>query len=233
MKGQGCLQRLWARLSGVPAAPSPVVMQVAKAELARYLPANPVIVEAGAHVGCDTEELARQWPGGVVYAFEPVPALFSELERRTRMLPNVHRSRQALSDLNGSQTLHLSKGASDGSSSLLMPDKHLEVHPGVSFEEHIKVDAVTLDQWAQDQAIGRVDFLWLDMQGIEAAVLRASPKVLAQVRAVHTEVSLMPVYAGAIMYPEFRAWMDEQGFRVEREILPYPDMGNVLFVRRS
>ena len=232
MKGLGCLLKVWARMSGRPSVPAPPVMQVTKAELARYLPEHPVIVEAGAHVGCDTEELARQWPDGLVYAFEPVPALFTELERRTCELPNVYRSRQALSDRNGRQIFHLSEGGSDGSSSLLMPDQHLEVHPDVRFERSIDVEAVTLDRWAQDQAVRRVDFLWLDMQGMEAAVLRASPKVLAQVRAVHTEVSLIPVYAGTVLYPEFRAWMEEQGFTVAREILPYPDMGNVLFVRR-
>ena len=229
MRGLGRLKTLWTRLTG---APVPTVMQVAKAELARYLSMNPVIVEAGAHIGVDTEELARQWPGGVVYAFEPVPALFAELERRTGVLANVRRSRQALSDRDGRQIIHLSGGASDGSSSLLVPERHLEVHPDVRFEERIEVEAVTLDRWAHEQAVEQVDLLWLDMQGMEAAVLRASPKVLAQVRAVHTEVSLMPVYGGAILYPEFRSWMEAQGFRVEREILPYPDMGNVLFVRR-
>jgi len=232
MRGIGRLRTLWSRLSGEPAAPTSPAVQVAKSELVRYLPENPVIVEAGAHMGVDTVELAKQWPRGMIHAFEPVPVLFAELERRTHMLRNVRRSRKALSDREGRQVLHLSEGASDGSSSLLAPDRHLDVHPEVRFERDIEVETITLDRWVQIEAIPRVDFLWLDMQGMEATVLQASPKVLGQVLAVHTEVSLLPVYTGTVLYPQLRDWMESQGFVVAKEILPYPDMGNVLFVRR-
>lgn len=232
MRGLGRVKAVGAYMRGL-FRPAPPDAQIPKKTIARYLPKAPVIVEAGAHTGVDTIELARQWPKGVVHAFEPVPALFDQLEDRTRSLVNVRRSRLALSDRAGKQVLHLSEGASDGSSSLLPPERHLEVHPEVRFEKRIEVDTVTLDGWAEQQGIDRIDFLWLDMQGMEPAVLRASPRMLARVRAIHTEVSLMPVYAQSVLYPEFRAWMETQGFEVAREVLPYPDMGNVLFVRRS
>src|SRR6266487_2479433 len=50
-------------------------------DIARRLPARPVIVEAGAHNGSDTVVLARLRPGAFVHAFEPVPRLFQELTR--------------------------------------------------------------------------------------------------------------------------------------------------------
>jgi FkbM family methyltransferase len=227
------MRHWWRTLRGAEDMRNRPVTQIPKAELMEYLPDNPVIVEAGAHLGVDTVELARQWPSGIVHAFEPVPALFKELELRTRRFANVRRWKQALSDRNGRHLLFISEGSSDGSSSLLEPEKHLEVHPDVIFERRIEVDTVTLDQWAAENAVPRIDFLWLDLQGMEPAVLQASPNVLGQIRALHAEVSLMPVYSGCILYPEFRRWMAAHGFRVVRELLPYSDMGNVLFVRES
>lgn len=206
-------------------------MQVSKAELAQYLPADPVVVEAGAHRGQDTLELARRWPAGKICAFEPVPALFADLQKQMAAFRNVQCFPCALAARSGRQTLNLSAGASDGSSSLLPPEKHLEFHPEVTFGQTIEVEALSLDDWAARQGVSRVDLLWLDLQGSEPEVLRASSRVLDTVRAIHTEVSLAPVYRGAALYPEFRAWLESRGFKVAREFLPYPDMGNVLFVR--
>jgi hypothetical protein len=107
-----------------------------------------------------------------------------------------------------------------------------EFHPKLEFERSINVETCTLDQWAESHKIPKVDLLWLDMQGVEPTVLRAAPKILATVRVIHTEVSLQPVYAGTELYPDFRTWLEKQGFKVVREFLPYPDMGNVLFVRQ-
>ena len=46
--------------------------------IAQFLPENPVILEAGAHVGTDTVEMVNLWPKCTVYAFEPVPELFDK-----------------------------------------------------------------------------------------------------------------------------------------------------------
>ena len=211
--------------------PAPLI-QIPKDELREYLPAAPVIVEAGAHNGSDTVELARLWDKGSVHAFEPVPFLFDELKKRTYDLPNVFCYPFALAAQNGKQRLNLSGGGSDGSSSLLDPALHRTFHPEVTFDSAIDVEAVTLDSWANDHVIEKVDLLWLDLQGMEPAVLRSSPRILSSVCAIHTEVSLMAVYSGTELYPGFRAWMASKGFRVVREFLPYPDMGNVLFIRR-
>jgi FkbM family methyltransferase len=211
--------------------PAPL-FQVPKTELRQYLPVAPVIVEAGAHNGTDTVELAQLWKQGSVHAFEPVPSLFFELRKKTQNLANVFCYPLALAAQQGKQRLNVSGGDSDGSSSLLEPALHRTFHPGVTFDNKIEVEAVTLDSWARDHAVGNIDLLWLDLQGMEPAVLRSSSRTLSGVRAVYAEVSLEKVYEGTELYPQFRAWMESQGFGVVQEFLPFPDMGNVLFVHR-
>jgi FkbM family methyltransferase len=204
---------------------------IPKAEIARYLSAAPVIVEAGGHIGSDTVEMSRHWPQGTVHVFEPVPALFAKLTRRTQALPNVRRYALALGDCVGTVNLNISAGASDASSSVLQPKQHLADHPAVTFDQTTDVAMTTLDAWAQGNHIAQVDFLWLDMQGYELAAMQAAPNTLRTVQAVHTEAFTNAQYQGAPLYPEVKAWMAAQGFRAAHEYFPWKTVGNVLFVR--
>jgi len=206
---------------------------IPKSYIKRFLPKNPVVVDAGAHIGRDTIEMARMWPSGTIHAFEPIPQLYSQLELNTASTKNITCYPMALSDRLGSFPIHVSSGFDDGSSSLLAPREHLTVHPQVEFLETIHVPTTTLDSWAKDNDISRVDFLWLDLQGHELSVLKASPKVLRTVIAIHTEVSLKTMYEGSALYPELRSWLEQKGFEVKREALPWSDMGNVFFVGSS
>ncbi|HTH30741.1 MAG TPA: FkbM family methyltransferase, partial [Lacibacter sp.] len=124
-------------------------------------------------------------------------------------------------------------GGSDGSSSFLQPKDHLADHPDVFFNKDITVQTLTLDDWAAKQGIEQIHLLWLDMQGFELEVLKASSVILPKVNAIHMEVSTRSTYEGVPLYSEVRSWMEAQGFRVEVEAIPQGwDMGNVLFVRK-
>lgn len=191
----------------------------------------PEIVEAGAHSGLDTVCLSRLFRDGTVHAFEPVPELFAKLRKRTAGLANVRSYNCALDARSGEATLHLSGGSSDGSSSLLRPSGHLEFHPRVTFAASLQVPCVSLDDWARENGIAKVDLLWLDLQGLEFDVLSASSLVLPTVKVIYTEVSQKEMYEGSRLYPEYRSWLVARGFAVIDEDLRWADMGNVLLAR--
>ena len=123
------------------------------------------------------------------------------------------------------------QGARGGSSSLLRPTGHEQMFPEVEFVETVDVPVTTLDLWAEEFEVGRVDFAWLDLQGMELAVLSASPRVLGGLTAVCMEVSRRELYADGPLYPEVVAWMQSQGFSVAVDRVPVI-VGNMLFVRR-
>ncbi len=197
-----------------------------KAIIEQFLPSNPIVLEAGAHNGTDTVELA-QWAGRV-YAFEPVPSLFEQLIRRTYKLPNVFCCQVALSDTTGTAPFYVSSGTSDASSSLLLPKDHLLIHQTVHFNKTITVDTITLDEWADQHAVDHIDGMWLDMQGHEFAMLQASPRILKTVKVIFIEVSYQELYEGTALFPDVRAWLEQQGFVYLCEI-----MENALFVRKE
>lgn len=212
--------------------PSPVYIDENKHIIAQYIPKNPVIVEAGTCDGRDTLQMSQLWKDSKIHTFEPIPELFLKASINLEKAKNVRIYPLALSNINGETEIHVSGGLSDGSSSILPPLKHLDVHPDVSFTKKIKIKCTTLDDWATKEGIEKIDLMWLDMQGMEYNVLQAGTKTLKNTKAIFTEVSLIETYQGVILYPEFRKWLESCGFEVIWEDLPYEDMGNVLFVKK-
>jgi FkbM family methyltransferase len=63
--------------------------KISKYFIKQFLPINPRIIDAGAHIGVDTIEMSRIWEKGRIYAFEPVPTLFSELVKNTTYIRRI------------------------------------------------------------------------------------------------------------------------------------------------
>lgn len=199
--------------------------------VALFLPPAPIVVEAGAHNGAETAQMSLLWPRGVIHAFEPIPAVFQQLQYATKHRSNVCTYPAALAGENANLPMYVSSGGTDASSSLLAPKEHLAVNPHIVFQEQVIVPALTLDTWAAKNYCPRVDFLWLDMQGGELAALQAAPRILATVQALHLEVATMELYENNPLYPEVRAWLEAQGFVLVVEEITEMSSGNAFFVR--
>lgn len=200
----------------------------------RYLPAHPVIVEAGAFDGTNSREFASTWDAAAVYAFEPVPSAFARLTEVAADFPEkIFPQPLALGGEPGRAIMHVSGGGTSGeqSSSLLDPTATRAEFPFVEFSgATAEVQVVTLDDWARERGVGRVDFLWLDLQGFELKALQGGDGLLAGCAAIHCEVQNIPLYAGAALYPEVRDWLAARGFHPVCEAI-FRRGGNVLFVR--
>jgi FkbM family methyltransferase len=214
--------------SGIPKVKSE---KISKSVLKKYLPASPVIIDCGAHDGTDSIELIRIL-GGRLHAFEPVPEIYSRLVERTKQYGNIITYPLALSNKSGVDHFFVSEGDSDASSSLLPPKDHLIDHTTTFFNKKIEVTTITLDDWAAKYNIDHVDMLWLDMQGFEMQMLKASARILPSVKLIHTEVSVKETYEGVGLYRQYRAYLESLGFKMVMEAIPEGyDMGNVLFAR--
>jgi FkbM family methyltransferase len=204
---------------------------ISKRYIGQFLPRDPVILDAGAHRGADSVEMARLWPRSSVHSFEPVPAVFARLKNNTRRYRNIRCYQLALGDHEDEMEMYVSDGQ-DASSSLLKPKELLAEHPEIKFNQQCRVRVTTIDQWAKENGVDRVDFMWLDMQGYEMKALEGAARILEKVSAIHTEVNLKETYAGAGLYSDLRKWLESRGFSVDREDIPYESQGNVLFVRK-
>jgi FkbM family methyltransferase len=194
------------------------------------LPPDPVILEAGAHDGTNTADLASI-PGSRVHGFEPIPDAFRRLEERTRAFPNVRRYPIALGQNDGEVEMFVSSGKNDASSSLLKPKDIGIVNPDIHFRERISVKVATMDSWAEQNGVEKIDFLWLDMQGYELAAMQSAPRIMETVSVIYTEVNLLEVYEGVPLYNDVWKWLTSRGFEVDRIDFVWPDQGEVLFLR--
>lgn len=77
-----------------------------------------------------------------------------------------------------------------------------------------KVPLRTLDSFADDGTITRMDALKIDVQGAELDVLRGATKLLKQCTAIQLEVSFRRVYEKAPLAHEIVAFFAEKGFRL-------------------
>lgn len=202
---------------------------------AKYLPADPIIVEAGAYDGSNTRDFCRYWPACQVYAFEPVPSAYARLLSVAKEFPNrIHPQNTALGSQTKISEMHVSLVGSSGgeqSSSLLAPAATHQEFPFVGFhDETIPVKVTRLDEWAASTNIARVDFLWLDLQGMELAALEGCGQLLSAVSAIHCEVQNLALYEGAPPYSQVREWLNARGFKIVFEAV-FRRGGNVLFAR--
>jgi 2-O-methyltransferase len=200
-----------------------------KSIIVRNLPQNAIIIEAGASIGEDTIELAKLFPKGRIYAFEPLPHIFEILKKNIKGLPNVNLFESALSHSTGNSTIYLS--SNDSSSSLMEPKEHLIAHPEITFDKEIPISTISLDDFGNREGLSKIDFMWLDIQGMEFEILEASKNLFQTVDLLYTEVSLIETYKNVPLYDEFKLWLETQGFIVIWEGLYWSDMGNVLFKR--
>ncbi|HEY5236510.1 MAG TPA: FkbM family methyltransferase, partial [Rhabdochlamydiaceae bacterium] len=137
----------------------------------QFLPENPVIVEAGSHIGSDTAVMSKRWGKGLIYAFEPSPDVYKQLKKKCRKRKNVKTFQLALGKEQGVAKFYPSKSTSqegngphDAQGSLLPPSKKEWAWPSIGFGSSISVKQTTLDAWAKREGIRKIDFLWLDMQ---------------------------------------------------------------------
>jgi FkbM family methyltransferase len=209
--------------------------RISYGEIGRYIPDDPVIVEAGAFDGTNTREFCQVWPRCSVFAFEPVPGAREKLLRVAEQFPRQIRPQAfALGKQTGSGEMYVSGDQSSGgeqSSSLMPPAATCTEFPFVSFRESkIAVDVVRLDEWASRNGIGRIDLLWFDLQGMELSALEGAGDLLDEVKAIHCEVQNIALYEGAPLYPKLAEWLRRRGFKVSREAI-FRRGGNVLFTK--
>ena len=74
----------------------------------------------------------------------------------------------------------------------------MQTWPWVKFESRIEVQLIRLDDWAKNENLGAVDFIWADTQGAEEDVIRGGMNVIDNSRFFYTEYGAQEWYEGQI-----------------------------------
>jgi FkbM family methyltransferase len=186
-------------------------------ELQKYLVAPKVIIEAGAADGIDTSEFLISFPEAKIFAVEPVNQQFVYLREKFLDQENIELFNIAFSEENGVGELNIGADVGQfggmGSSSMLEPMKHQMYFPSISFNRKQPITIKTLETFMIENQIERVDLLWLDIQGKELDVLKASERALVEkIKLLHIEISRVSLYKGMPKEREIRKFLKDLGF---------------------
>jgi FkbM family methyltransferase len=160
------------------------------------------VFDVGANVGDWTYDCAAALGSeSRVFAFEPVRPTFDVLTARLRDHPPgpaVTPVRAALSDRDGDAPIFVCAAAGAAGAELnSLHARHTE-REGLRFDRGDIVPLVRGDTYCAGQAVGRIDFLKIDTEGHEVAVLRGFRETLAAGRV------------GVIQFEYGGAWLDSR-----------------------
>lgn len=139
--------------------------------LKNYAPSANVIFDVGANVGTWTRLTHAHSPQAQIYAFEPFTQAFRELS--AMQLPgSVHYYNIALG--NAPEKKNLFTYAESSAFNSLYP-RQLGIETS-----SVSVNVTTLDLFCTEHAIHNIDFLKIDVEGAELAVLQGAYDMIAQ-----------------------------------------------------
>jgi FkbM family methyltransferase len=168
-----------------------------------------VVFDVGANVGQSADKFGAAFPNAHIHSFEPASGTFLTLTRHVTGRANVSCHHLALGSSDGRTTLYLT-GASDVNSvtnSLMRP-------PNSVGEETVELR--TIDSFASEHGIPRIDLLKIDAEGADLEVLVGARTMLAsqKVAFVLTEVGFHPGDARHVLFDDVRSYLLPLGFSV-------------------
>jgi FkbM family methyltransferase len=202
----------------------------------KFIPNNPVIFEAGAHYGIDSAKFSKKWPFSKIISFEPNPHAFEKLCNVADAYRNIFPYNLAIANFNGPGIFYVCHGSNgdnpeyEGASSLLPASEAMKIHYQ---GPQIMVNCVKLDDWCKDYQVKQIDFMWLDLEGMELQALECSKEVLKNVSVIYVETNFQEFRIGMTKYEDLKAFLKKSGFTQLAHWYYKGLQGNALFVKRK
>ena len=165
---------------------------------------SPVVFDVGANVGDYARLVRRHVPSATVYAFEPSRATYEQLARNVAGEgASVRAFNLGLSDEAKGVELYSYTVEGEEQSLISSIDRRLPtqvVRVEVSASERIEVRP--LDDFCAEHGVARIDFLKLDVEGHELAVLRGARRMLdaGAVSMIQFEFGPANIYSRTFFY---------------------------------
>lgn len=150
---------------------------------ARILERDSIVFDVGANIGLTTLAFASIATGGRVFSFEPLPSSFQYLEQ------NLFANGVASGRIGRIEALNVACGSTRAPGRLFEDSfsagSFLISNPtGELGRSGVAVDVFRLDDVARNQALRRVDFVKIDVEGFELDVLDGMQEVLEKFRPI-------------------------------------------------
>lgn len=176
-----------------------------------------VIFDVGANHGQTITRFRWEFPESTIYAFEPCPSTFIDLQDRTKKDLKVKLFNLALGAYDGYAVLY--ENANDVTNSLLSNSGQISKYApsemcapkGIS-----NVPIMRLDSFCRKESIKQIDILKIDAQGYERHILSGADNILVPslVRGLFLEVLFVELYDNQSWCGEIIEILRSRGYRL-------------------
>lgn len=149
-----------------------------RAQRTRRPDSAPVILDVGANEGDFTAAMLAAMADCRIHCFEPNPRTYARLSARFAGEPRVVLNNLGLGDRPGSFTLYDYAGSEGSGHASFLPETFRDVYRAAT--QSVEARVTTLDAYLADAGLAAVDFLKIDVEGLEKAVLAGAAASLAQ-----------------------------------------------------
>lgn len=168
-----------------------------------------VVLDVGANVGQFASELRAGGYSGRIVSFEPIPAVFAQLQLAASADPLWTVHNVGLGEQPGTAQINVSEYSQFSSIRGYAPSAQSYSVGAIASVQQVRID--TLDSFLPSFQAGR-GFLKIDTQGFEQQVLRGAARSLQLLQGVQIEVPLVHLYADTWSAADAIAFMHSAGF---------------------
>ncbi len=164
-----------------------------------------LVFDIGANLGESALKFDVAFAGARIHCFEPVRETFEKLRSNVGGYRNINCHHFAFGSSDGEGIVYLTEQSN--TSSLIKPKNPLE-------SEAVKIR--TVDEFARDRQITRIDLLKIDTEGFDLEVLKGAQAILSagQVPFVLVEVGFHPGDSRHVLFDDVRSFLHPMGYAV-------------------
>ena len=151
---------------------------------------------------------------------------------KSKNIPNIY---QAIIDEVDDKEISFNVSNNGQSSSILELGTHLIHHPQVHYTEQIKGKTKRLDTLIEENNIHieHLNFINLDIQGVELRALKSMEKYLHCINYIYTEVNTEYVYKDCNLVGEIDEYLSQFGFtRVSTKMCGNNGWGDAFYIKQ-
>jgi FkbM family methyltransferase len=179
------------------------------------LPQNIVVFDIGANIGSVTLKLASTYKNSMIYAFEPTNYAYEKLLTNIALNPFL---RERIKP----QKLYLSNQPEDKKnfkiySSWKVDDLKRDTHPihGGIKQEAAQIETTTVDIFVMENHINQIDFIKIDTDGHELAILKGGEKSINKFRPIIIfEIGQYLLNENAIKFEEYYSFFVKNNYEL-------------------
>ena len=153
-------------------------------------------------------------------------------QMKSKNIPNIY---QAIIDEVDDKEISFNVSNKGQSSSILELGTHLIHHPQVPYTEQIQGKTKRLDTLIEENNIHieHLNFINLDIQGVELRALKSMEKYLHHINYIYTEVNTEYVYKDCNLVGEIDEYLSQFGFtRVATKMCGNAGWGDAFYIKK-